>query len=323
MKTTYCLLMTATVVTLLASAPAFSESPSQQEAKKLEIQTAQKAPSKTVVEAIESVRHSMVQIAVKLEPSQMKGPGSPIRPLGSGFFIDSEGYVITARHVIHPDLTIALNQLRVGLPMTSFGESQAKFTFTGSFQLVPVEVVDEDEKHDLALLKVLQNPFKNQVRPMISVDGKDITPLIVSVSSVDPQRPKDGTQIAISGYPLPGQELITNVGYIASSQGITQVQVPIPNAPPGFTIIDILDVYYADVRVNHGNSGGPVYSVETGKIIGVAVAMNIAVVELQGGKPYITPDTHVPPYYNAGIALVVPIQYVLDLARKHNVSIQQ
>lgn len=268
-----------------------------------------------VVEAIESVRHSIVQIVVKLESSQMQQPGNPIRPIGSGFLISSDGYVVTARHVINLGSSLSVNQVRVALPLPDSERMR------GNFVNVPFEIVEQDEAHDLALLKLQLNPFKNQVSSRFFVDGCEIVP-IVSLPTLNQQRPKDGTQIAVSGYPLENTVLITNVGYIASSWGTNIVNVSIPNAPLGFQSIDVTDVYYADVQMNHGNSGGPVYSIETGEIIGVAVSVRLTEVELQGGGSITTPDNR-KLLYNAGISLVVPIRYVLDISRKHGVTIKE
>ena len=40
-------------------------------------------------------------------------------------------------------------------------------------------------------------------------------------------------------------------------------EVPIPNAPVGFTMPQISDVYLADIEVNSGDSGAPVYDIES------------------------------------------------------------
>ncbi len=308
------------IVVAITCTPAFSVSPTQQKrTKESKMQTIKRRLPMSVAEAIESVRHSIVQIVVKLEPSQMQQPGNPIRPIGSGFLISSDGYVITARHVINLGPSIPINQMRVSLPLPIIDSKT--FSMRGGFTGVAFEVVEQDEQHDLALLKLQRNPFKNQVSPGIHVAGEDIK-LIVSVPILNQERPKDGTQIAVSGYPLGETVLITNVGYIASSWATNIVNVPIPNAPPGFQRIDIADVYYADIQMNHGNSGGPVYSIETGDIIGVAVAVRLTEIELEGGGSITTPDNR-KLLYNAGIGLVVPMRYVLDLTRKHGVSVRE
>ncbi len=56
--------------------------------------------------------------------------------------------------------------------------------------------------------------------------------------------------------------LITTSGYIASSAPIEV------NEQTG----KFDDVYWADLHVNPGNSGGPAFSLETGAVLGIVLA---------------------------------------------------
>jgi S1-C subfamily serine protease len=75
-------------------------------------QAAQSGPKETITkamtlpEAVESVRPSVVQIVAQVvrAPSSNSPAQVPTRPvtipLGTGFMVNADGYVITARHVV-------------------------------------------------------------------------------------------------------------------------------------------------------------------------------------------------------------------------------
>jgi S1-C subfamily serine protease len=85
----------------------------------------------------------------------------------------------------------------------------------------------------------------------------------------------------------------------------------------------VSDAYLADLTVNHGNSGGPVFSVDNGKIIGVCVSFLVANTEvlLRNGKsrPVYTNENQ-PLIYNSRIANIIPVKYVIELLKKNGVE---
>jgi S1-C subfamily serine protease len=144
--------------------------------------------------------------------------------------------------------------------------------------------------------------------------------------SISAKRPEEGEPIAVSGYPFQGNVLITTSGFIASSWNIRFSEIQRAGAPAGFHTLDVADIYLADIHVNGGNSGGPVYSVETGVLVGVCVSFDDAPVMLQAMPP-LPPQKPVPAVsdgrlltYNSGIAAVVPSTYVIELLKKNNVN---
>lgn len=198
-------------------------------------------------------------------------------------------------------------------------ESASRFptrkTCGPTFNTVRFKVVEEDERHDLALLQMVANPFKGEVPPMIVINDQSIGGMH-AVPALQPNRPRDGEPIAISGYPLGETILVTNAGIVASSWSVTADEVPHPSFP-GVMLPKMRDTYLADVQTNPGNSGGPVYSTRDGSIIGVLVAGKLTNV-LAGQEPVMVKG--LPLLADAGLSLVVPIKYGIDTLERHGVT---
>jgi S1-C subfamily serine protease len=292
----------------------------------------EKGPIKTmtVAGAVESLRPSVVQIAVYVyepddpgAPARLPGTPPMKRPLetallGTGFLVSDQGYVITAGHVVD-----ALNQwspqlvrrLMVGLAGPNM--DLPKLQMVGSFDMYEGEIVERDSSHDLALLKLTRNPF---TRPGVfaTVNSKDIS-YNYTVAALVSERPVEGAQIVVSGYPLQSSVLVTNAGWLASSWLVNVNRSPVPNVNQGARPSSE-DVYLADVAVNKGNSGGPVFSIEDKGVIGVCVAhVSASVFYGDGARESVTLNNR-PLVVNAGIAFVVPAKYVIELMKRHSIA---
>jgi S1-C subfamily serine protease len=267
----------------------------------------------TVADAIEAMRPSVVQISY--EPSDVSGWSSG--SLGTGFLVNADAYVITARHVIIAgqallaQITAQRKRMLVGLaiPNTEM--------IRGSFSIVEFDVIDEDPRHDLALLKLRRNPFAGEVTSGIRLNNEQI-PLPANAATLSARRPRDGEMVAISGYPLGQPVLVTNTGWMATSWSYDVAQVGVPGGPAWFRRPDVADAYLADVTVNPGNSGGPVYLTETGTVIGVCVASLLSPVRNQEGKEGTIDGQKL--LYSSGLTIVVPAQYAIDLLKKHGLG---
>lgn len=114
--------------------------------------------------------------------------------------------------------------------------------------------------------------------------------------------------------------LVTTSGNLASSWSSEVQEIQVPGAPAGFRMPDVADSYLADVRVNGGNSGGPVYSVESARVIGVCVSFDTAPVQYGNGNQEPATIGGRPLSYNSGLSNVVPIRYLIELLKKHNLT---
>jgi hypothetical protein len=272
-------------------------------------------------EAIEKVKPSVVQISVLASGlssdfrSKIKKPFFS-HVLGTGFFVSSEGHVITAKHVFDGGLEMLKEieaedkRILAGLALPNTNSMR------GNFSIVDFEVVDVDSRHDLMLLKLRRNPFKGEVRSGIVINGKEL-PLLYGVSTLESNRPIDGLPIGISGYPLAETVLVTNSGGLATCWGTDIKEVSFSGAPVDFRIPDISDVYLADVEVNPGDSGAPVYDIEKSTIIGLCAASKMAPIKNQNGAGVVLNGKYL--FYSSGLTIVVPTPYIVSLLTKNRV----
>lgn len=134
----------------------------------------------TLPEAVEFLRPSVVQMVLSLDqPSGSSAAvfgGKPFLdvPLGTGFFVNEDGYVVTARHVVKAFENIqieARKRLLVGMAGPNL-ENFHGISVRASFQLIEFDIVDEDARHDLVLLKLKRNPFKGETGAFMQAGGK-------------------------------------------------------------------------------------------------------------------------------------------------------
>lgn len=259
-------------------------------------------------ESIEQVRPSVVQIRLQ----------NAI--LGTGFFVDEKAHIVTAKHVINSGRKLASQHsfpadfaaglAAPNLENASFGSVQG-LTLMRGFTIIGCDVVAEDAVNDLALLRLRANPFAGELPVLIQAADTSITSLH-GISAPDLDRPLDGAAVAASGYPLQNDVLITNCGRIASAWSTDRDAAALLRAQDPHSR-ETTDRYLADLEVNGGNSGGPVYSVDTAHVIGVCVATqnaNVMFGDQQGGPVFANGR---PLTYSSGLTIVVPAKYVSAL----------
>lgn len=252
---------------------------------------------------LERIRPSIVQVRATF--------GSSVST-GTGFFINEDGVVVTARHVIHIEGLAAPDSISVLMRLPTMHGPPGP-TMVASFYGWDATVTAEDPNHDVAILTMGKNPFKENITG-IAIGGKPLS-VPVLAATLDESTPKDGTAIFVSGFPLGLPTIITSAGYIASSDPISFNE----------TTQQIGDIYWADVQANHGNSGGPVMSIQTGSVLGMQVGVLMTSVQFADGDQANALGVQTvagvnrlrPISYNAGIAQVIPASYITALLRSH------
>lgn len=257
------------------------------------------AAEASLPDMIDRARDQVVQVSAYLTPS--------VTSRGTGFFVNTDGVVVTALHVVLPSgpsqppakITISLR-----VPTLESGVVRS----LGSWHVFPSNIVAIDPAHDVAVIKPINNPFT--APPYIEVGDTKVgnTPL---AGILDPHRLRDGESVFVSGYPLELPILITTSGALASSDPMS--------FDPGPPMLKVQDVYWVDLHANPGNSGGPLFSRETGRIIGILLKYVDAPVvfgdvQSQGfgvSQQNNTVSLH-PLVANSGIAIVLSIKHVIE-----------
>jgi S1-C subfamily serine protease len=228
---------------------------------------------------IAKVRSSVVQIQVVTTINSQV----TVNVAGTGFLIGKNGFVATAEHVVR-----SIERASTAHPEAHVS-MQVGFVVDGSFASVACKLVARDSAHDLAILSVT-DPSKH-----------------ISAVAFNTARLREGAGIFTSGYPLASTALITTSGTVASSE-------PIPVTDQSGA--GIKDVYYADLRVNPGNSGGPVFDYD-GNVVGVCLAYtSIGVKFMEDPQEEVTLMINGRARklaYNAGIAHVILVSHLTDL----------
>ncbi len=176
-------------------------------------------------------------------------------PTGTGFFVSSDGYFITALHVISNN-----GQIRNDI-------AQAWLTKEGgrrepSMLCQHVSYIFSDKLTDFALLKVdfAANSNKDWLR------GRNGFPYI----NVSDRELEEGELIYSFGYPLSNSFILPTppgviVGHSSLSPRVTSAIISSKLEKTDMVMSDKdPKIYVLDKALNYGNSGGPIVSAETG-----------------------------------------------------------
>jgi hypothetical protein len=245
-------------------------------------------------EQLELVKRATVAVALFPDNPPEDPRETPFTIVGTGFSIDRDGVVITCEHVLRafsPDIRQAiaalpkddsgpgirpLKDLRVLVPHVLFflphnaGEE---------LMVVPVRVANAVAKleYDLGAIRIGPHlAFPN------GYPSLDIEPF----GSIH-----EGMELATCGFPL-GNDLQRQLGTMTSSftRGILSSIAPAAGARE-----ELVRAYQLDITATFGNSGGPVFSWDSGRVLGV----------LQGGPTESSGD----PF--PGLARAEPIHRIL------------
>lgn len=227
---------------------------------------------------IEKIRPGIVAIGTIMPTRSPK-----TKYAGTGFVVGDGRHVITNKHVIPEVINYARKE---SLAIFSGRGKQA----TGR----RAEVLATDDDHDLALL---------------SFRGDPLPALTIGFSS----KVREGEQYAFTGFPIGmilGLYPVTHVGIVSS---LTPIVIPSISskkltAKQIRRMRDPFEVYQLDAIAYPGNSGSPLYEVDTGKVIGVVNSVFV-----KGTKESVLSSP-------SGISYAIPVKYVESLLKKNGIS---
>jgi len=192
---------------------------------------------------------------------------------GTGFIVADGRYAVTNAHVIKQEVKV------------DRGENLVIFTGTGrNSRWHKVKVLVLDKVHDLALLEI---------------DGSPLPALQLGNS----RQVREGEYYAFTGFPIGAVLGLYPVTHRAIISSITPLAIPAPssnrlNATTIRRLKNPYSVFQLDATAYPGNSGSPLYDMETGHVIGVLNMVFVkeskeAILQRPSGISYAIPARYV------------------------------
>lgn len=197
------------------------------------------------------------------------GSNQPFTIIGSGFCIDPSGIVVTCRHVLEGFMAKPIAQ--------QIAEASVPSTPGGLIPVSPGQAVrphavfydtDRSSEHIVAIPVPMQNASARTDKDLAALQlvphttFQDGYPFL---EIEDYRELHEGDEIGLCGFPL-GHYLFEQLGTVTSSftKGILSSIIPGPNVS-----LELLRGFQLNVTATNGNSGGPVFSLTSGKVFGV------------------------------------------------------
>jgi Trypsin-like peptidase domain len=231
--------------------------------------------------------------------------------IGTGFVVNTQGDFITAGHVASmTEIGTGSNKLKVRLTV---GLRQKKSGISGS----SFKVVEIDSDHDLALCHVegLRGvSFAESGVQMIAhpeqpggFTAEEISKPFASLA-IAQEGPQAGRFILVSGFPLGSWTPAIQFGLLSATE------TRYPDAPIARLPKDTFELLQISVSGNHGNSGGPVIDLRSGRVVGVILSLVPAPLTI-GGQQIWSNES----FDMSGIMLAAPAKWVNALLSRHDV----
>jgi S1-C subfamily serine protease len=218
---------------------------------------------------LEKIKRATVAVALMPDAQPANPKVAPFTILGSGFCIDASGIIVTCEHVVAAFSKQDVRQAIADVPPEQRSQPvwplkglQADRPYVlfyapepnGENLLVipaPVTLAVAKLEYDLGLMRIGPHAAFPNGYPQLEVE---------EFSEIH-----EGMEVATCGFPM-GNELHEQLGTRTSSftKGILSSIAPAAGAAP-----ELVSGYQLDLTATFGNSGGPVFSWATGRVIGV------------------------------------------------------
>lgn len=231
--------------------------------------------SAALPDLIEQIKPSIVVVGTY---EKTRSPAFIMR--GTGFVVGNGTLVATNAHVVPDSLDSANGEMLVIQALSGRDGRQQR----------PAKTVANDKSHDLALLRI---------------EGPPLPAVVLQTGG--PVR--EGQSVAFTGFPIGGVLGLSPVTHRGIISAITPIALPGATANQlNAKVIKRLksgtfEVYQLDGTAYPGNSGGPLFEMEKGEVIGI-----INMVFVKGTKESVLSQP-------SGISFAVPVPYLQELLR--------
>lgn len=209
----------------------------------------------------EKIKSSTVAFALLKEDIQ-----EPFIIIGSGFCIHPRGIIVTCEHVFSAFMSKTVPELVAKLPI----DSKSRIPINDDIQIlsphilffkalhnklmvfpVPIDVAMIKTDCDIGIVRLLKHTAFPEGYP--SLDIEDYSQIY------------EGMEVATCGFPL-GNYLGKQIGTMTSSftKGIISSIIPYHGCP-----LNLIKGFQLNLTATYGNSGGPVFAPNTGKVFGI------------------------------------------------------
>lgn len=219
--------------------------------------------------------------AIVLLDVQIPGDGQQkqITIKGTGFIISADGKFVTNAHVYRQVTEKEMPNMGVSVP-GKIDEKGRQF-----YDRYPAKLLQIDDENDVALMQIVAD----KEFPTVEAIG-------------DSQDIKEGDGLVYIGYPLAIEMLQMGFGLTMTTNQCIVSSIKLRGADGS------MHFFLIDTHTNNGSSGSPVFSTDTGKVIGVVSGKISSRIPAPDGKMIDIP---------ANIGICRPIKYINDLLEKN------
>lgn len=258
-----------------------------------------------LVKQIKDYSPSIVQIVIRLDnasdanlatwPAQVPRPGDGTIIAGTGFLVNDQGDIVTAAHVAEAVVEWGRLLSAAKIPsVTDIGVVQQPIV-TDAFQsvgwnFIPIKKFLVSYDKDLAVTRPLENLAQETIGTYfgpsnhLMSQAMQPSPLPLDTKGVD-----SGEEVFAVGYPNFSPVPVTVRGLVAT---------PLSTAYDDFTFkhgLKNLQTIALDIRIDHGNSGGPIVRESDGMVIGIVHSIGLT----QGYLTQIIPARQIRQYLDS------------------------
>jgi len=229
------------------------------------------AQAQNLADTIEKIKPSIVAIGTF---QKTRRPPSIFR--GTGFIVADGLHVVTNAHVLQEKIDTEKKET-----LTIFSGKSDRIEIREATKLV------EDLDHDLVILKI---------------SGRPLTALTIGDSS----RMREGETYAFTGFPI---GMVLGLNAVTMISAVTPVVIPQLSGQQLDKKVLIrltapYDVFQLDATAYPGNSGSPLYQLDSGQVVGI-----INKVFIQETKETVLQKP-------SGISYAIPINHLQELLKK-------